>query len=71
MKLCTPTLTEQDLSILATGLDALVKAQGLAVVAQVAAVVAKLDASVSDMPDGQPPPTVTDDLPMVYREDAE
>jgi len=48
MKISNPTLTEQDLAIIALGLDALVRAQGLQVTPEVARVLALLDAAVSE-----------------------
>ena len=48
MKIATPTLTEQDLATIASGLDALVRSQGLAAAPEVARVLALLDASVKD-----------------------
>ena len=48
MKLASPELNEQDLALIATALDALVKRDGLNACVAVSQLLAKLDASVRD-----------------------
>jgi hypothetical protein len=48
MKLASPELNEQDLALIATALDALVKRDGLNACVPVSQLLAKLDASVRD-----------------------
>jgi len=53
MKICTPTLSEQDCALVGAALDCLLRQHGLAQCAQVAALMAKLEAAMKD--DGPAP----------------
>lgn len=55
MKIFAPILTEGDAALIASALDCFVRQQGLASTAPVAALVAKLDASMKETENGDIP----------------